>query len=216
VDTVELRKKLVMKLKQDGRISSEPVERAVMEVPRELFVPCDQQRFAYMDQPLSIGNGQTISAPHMVAIMAEALDVHEGQTILEIGSGSGYHAAIIATMVGSAGHVHSIERFPNLAESAKAHLEQAGIFNVSIHVGDGSEGYPDYAPYERIYVTASAPSTPQPLLDQLAEGGKLLIPVGGLFAELLLFEKHGFNIIKRDLGGCSFVPLVGRYGYDGS
>ena len=214
MDYDELRKQLVMKLKRDGRISSDKVEKAFMHVPRELFVPHEQQRYAYLDQPLSIENGQTISATHMVAIMAEALDVHEGQKILEIGSGSGYHAAIIALMVGSNGHVYSIERFSNLAKVAKKHLDSAGISNVSIHVGDGSEGLSEYAPYERIYVTCSAPSAPQPLIDQLMKHGKLLIPVGAMFAELLLFEKHGFELSKKDLGGCSFVPLVGRYGYD--
>jgi protein-L-isoaspartate(D-aspartate) O-methyltransferase len=210
----ELRKHLVMKLQRDGRISSKRVETAFMDVPRELFVPDDQKNYAYLDQPLPIGNGQTISAPHMVAIMAEALDLQEDQKVLEIGLGSGYHAAIIAKIIGPTGHVYSIERFPDLAEKAKKNLQEAHISNVSVHIGDGSEGYPKHAPYERIYVTCSAPSTPRPLLDQLTDSGKLLIPVGGMFAELMLFEKRGSEIRKTGLGGCSFVPLVGRYGYD--
>ena len=210
----ELRGQLVRKLKRETRISTQSVESAFNDIPRELFVPNDQKKYAYADQPLSIGHGQTISAPHMVAIMAEALDIHEGQKILEIGAGSGYHAAIVSKIVGSSGHVYSVERFSALAETARKHLSQVGISNTSIYVGDGSEGLLDYAPYDRIYVTCAAPSIPKPLVDQLSDGGKLLIPVGGMYATLILIEKYGDELKKRDLGGCAFVPMVGRYGYD--
>jgi protein-L-isoaspartate(D-aspartate) O-methyltransferase len=210
----ELRGQLVNKLKREARISTQSVESAFYDIPRELFVPNDQKKYAYDDQPLSIGHGQTISAPHMVAIMAEALDIHEGQKILEIGAGSGYHAAIVSKIVGSSGHVYSVERFSVLAETARKHLSLVGISNVSVSVGDGSEGLSEYAPYDRIYVTCAAPSIPKPLVDQLSDGGKLLIPVGGRYATLMLIEKYDDELKKRDLGGCAFVPMVGRYGYD--
>lgn len=205
---------LIEKLKKEGRIISPVVEDAFKKIPRERFVPSHLKYQAYDDRPLDIGHGQTISAPHMVAIMVEALDIHKGQKILEIGAGSGYHAAIVSRLVGDQGEVYSIERLPALAKLAQQHLNDAQISNVSVVIGDGSVGLKEYASYDRIYVTCSAPSTPKILFDQLNETGKLLIPVGGMMAQLLLFEKKGDEIFRRDLGGCAFVPLVGKYGYD--
>lgn len=213
MDYKEEREKLVKMLKIEGRIETEMVEKAFLEIPREAFIPETLKNCAYVDTPLEIGKGQTISAPHMVAIMCEALDIKKGQTILEIGAGSGYHAAIISKMVGEKGHVYTIERFSSLAEKAQKNLENANVSNVTIETGDGSEGLPKYAPYDRIYVTCAAPKIPHPLLEQLKDSGKLLIPVGRIICKLELVEKKGDKITAKDLGGCAFVPLVGKYGY---
>ena len=207
------RKRLVEKLKMEGHIKTKAVEKAFLETPRELFVPEKLKGYAYVDTPLEIGNGQTISAPHMVAIMCEALDLRKGQKILEIGAGSGYHAAVVSKLIGDKGHLYTIERFPSLAEGAKKNLEKAGIKNVTVEVGDGSEGLQKYAPYDSIYVTCAAPCIPQPLVEQLKDPGKLLIPVGQFISKLELLEKKNKKIIEKDLGGCAFVPLVGKHGY---
>lgn len=204
---------MVSNLKKSGYIHSNKVEQAFIHTFRELFVPSIRKEHAYLDIPLEIGNGQTISAPHMVAIMAEALDIQPGQNILEVGAGSGYHAAIIAYLTGEHGQVYSIERLPFLADFARKNLRQAGIMNVFVFEGDGSLGFQQHAPYDRIYVTCAAPSIPPTLTEQLAENGKLLIPVGRFLCELELIEKKGGACITKDLGGCAFVPLIGRYGY---
>lgn len=200
------REKLIDGLIQRGYLSTSRVIKAMRTIPREIFVPEWEKEHAYLDTPLEIGKGQTISAPHMVAIMCEALDLNEGQKILEIGSGSGYHAAIVSKIIGR-GKIYSIERFHSLVKKAKENLNEAGIKNVMIIEGDGSIGLPKYSPYDRIYVTCAAPSIPQPLIDQLKKGGKLLIPVGEVFSRLILLEKNE-KIRKKDLGGCAFVPLI--------
>ncbi len=207
------RKKLVEKLKIEEHIKTKAVEKAFLEIPRELFVPEKLKDYAYVDTPLEIGNGQTISAPHMVAIMCEALDLKKGQKILEIGAGSGYHAAIVSKLIGDKGHLYTIERFPSLADNAKKNLERADIKNVTVELGDGSEGLPKYAPYDSIYVTCASPCIPPPLVEQLKDTGKLLIPVGQFISKLELLEKKNKKIIAKDLGGCAFVPLVGKHGY---
>jgi protein-L-isoaspartate(D-aspartate) O-methyltransferase len=207
------RKRMVDRLHIEGYIKNDKIKEAFLTVPRERFIPNAKRRNAYVDTPLEIGNGQTISAPHMVAIMCEALDLIEGQKVLEIGAGSGYHAAIVATIVGSSGHVYTIERFPDLADQAEQNIKQVGIDNVTVEVGDGSRGLEKYQPYDAIYVTCAAPSIPQPLLDQLKEYGKLLIPVGSMFCELQLITKEKDTIRSSNLGGCVFVPLVGEYGH---
>ncbi len=209
----EKRTELVKQLRREGRIKTIEVEKAFLETPRELFVPESLKNLSYIDTPLEIGNGQTISAPHMVAIMCEGLDIKKGQKILEIGAGSGYHAAIISKLVGKEGHVYTIERLPSLAEKAKNNLENAGITNVTIENGDGSLGLQKYAPYERIYVTCASPDIPPPLIKQLKDQGKLMIPVGKMICNLELVEKIGDEIVTMDLGGCAFVPLVGKYGF---
>ena len=204
---------LVASLKREGRIKTREVEKAFLDVQRENFVPEMLKNHAYVDTPLEIGNGQTISAPHMVAIMCETLNIKKGQTILEIGAGSGYHAAIVSKIVGEKGHVYTIERFSSLAERAKKNLENTGIKNVTVEVGDGSNGLPQYAPYERIYVTCAAPKIPNPLLEQLMDPGKMLVPVGRFICQLELIEKREGRITSRDICGCAFVPLIGKHGF---
>lgn len=202
---------LLNNLIQGGYLSKPSVIRAMESIPRELFVPPDKKGFAYVDKPLQIGQGQTISAPHMVALMAEALDLHDGHKVLEIGTGSGYHAAIISQIIGD-GHIYTIERHKILVNHAKKNLAKAGISNVTVLQGDGSLGFPKYSPYHRIYVTCASPKIPPPLIDQLTDYGKLLIPVGRLYCRLMLLEKNK-DFHKRDLGGCVFVPLIGKKGY---
>ena len=207
------RKSLVKKLKHQRRIETPPVEKAFLEIPRENFVPDSIKKYAYVDTPLEIGNGQTISAPHMVAIMCECLDIKPDMKILEIGAGSGYHAAIVSKIIGEKGQVYTVERHKGLAEKAKQNLESTGIKNVKVIVGDGSLGLPDFAPYDRIYVTCAAPDIPKPYIEQLKNNGKLLIPVGRVYCKLLLLEKKDNEIITKDYGGCAFVPLVGKHGF---
>jgi protein-L-isoaspartate(D-aspartate) O-methyltransferase len=174
-----------------------------MAVPRHLFLPPEMCEQAYVDTPLQIGEGQTISAPHMVAIMAEALDLHPGLKVLEVGGGSGYHAAVMAELVRPGGKVFTIERIPLLVEMARKNLEAAGYSEVvEVIEGDGTRGLPEHAPYDRISVAAAAPHVPEPLKDQLSDGGKMLVPVGGSW-------------YPENLGGCVFVPLIGEHGHKG-
>ena len=209
----EKRFDLVKQLILEGRIKTKEVERAFLDVKREEFVPDHFKHYAYVDSPLEIGHGQTISAPHMVAIMVEGLDIKKGQKILEVGAGSGYHAAIVSKLIGKDGHIYTIERHTTLAENAKKNIKNAGITNITIETGDGSQGLSKYGPYDRIYVTCAAPGIPPPLIEQLKNKGKLMIPVGKTICELKLIEKKGDKLIENDLGGCSFVPLVGKHGY---
>ncbi len=191
---------------------SERVIRAMSRVPREHFVPQAYLSRAYDDTPLFIGAGQTISAPHMVAIMCDLLDLQEGMKVLEVGGGSGYHAAVMAGLVGPSGHVYSIERLPELANQAQENLAKAGIENVAIIVGDGSIGLALHAPYDRISVAATAPRVPEPLKQQLKPGGKMVLPVGRGYQELVLVtRKNGFAIEEKM--GVAFVPLIGEKGF---
>ncbi len=209
----EERKRMVERLKEELNISDR-VARAMLKVPRHLFVPPEYSREAYSDYPLPIGYGQTISAPHMVAIMCELLDLLPGQKVLEVGGGSGYHAAVVAELVGKNGKVIMIERIPELAERARRTLKALGYDNVKVVVGDGSEGYAEEMPYDRIYVTAAAPAIPKPLVEQLKPGGKMVIPVGDAIQELYVVEKGWSGEIKKKRwGGVRFVPLVGKYGF---
>ena len=181
-------------------------------IPRHLFVPELLRDQAYADYPLSIGDGQTISAPHMVAIMCDLLDIREGMKVLEIGTGSGYHAAIIFELIGN-GKVYSIERIESLAELARSNLKNAGYTDVAVIVGDGTLGLSEHAPYDRINVTCAAPDVPPPLIDQLKEGGKMAIPIGRSFQELYLIEKNNNTIRREKKMNVVFVPLVGKYGF---
>ena len=149
----------------------------------------------------------------MVAIMAEELKILKGQRILEIGTGSGYHAAIVSNLVGKNGHVYSIERIPSLAASSKENLLKAHISNVTVICSDGSEGLEKHAPYDRIYVTCAAPKIPDPLVQQLKENGILLVPVGDRFCILQRVIKQNDQIHIDHLGGCAFVPLIGKHGF---
>jgi len=207
----EKRKNLVEYLKKQGRIKRKEIQNAFLEIPREKFIPPIFEKYAYSDTPLEIGEGQTISAPHMIAIMCEELDLKKDQKILEIGTGLGYHAAIVAKIIEPNGHIYTIERHKTLAEKAKQNLKNTK--NVTVEIGDGSEGLAKYAPYDRIYVTCAAPSIPQPLIEQLKDPGKMLIPVGGTICTLYLLEKNNGKIKKEDHGGCAFVPLIGKYGH---
>jgi len=204
---------MVERLKDELSIS-ENVARAMLKVPRHLFVPYQYRKEAYVDTPLPIGSGQTISAPHMVAIMCDLLDLKPGENVLEIGGGSGYHAAVVAEVVGKSGKIIAVERYPELAERAKALLKELGYDNVEIVVGDGSKGYEEGSPYDKIYVTATAPEIPKPLLDQLKPGGRMLIPVGDYVQYLYIVDKNiDGSIKKRRWGAVRFVPLVGEYGF---
>jgi protein-L-isoaspartate(D-aspartate) O-methyltransferase len=194
-----------------GRIK-ETVIKAMARVPRELFVPDHLRSRAYEDIPLPIGYGQTISAPHMVAIMCDLLDLGEGMRVLEVGGGCGYHAAVIAELVGPKGHIYSMERISELVVQARKNLIAAGIENVTMIEGDGSIGLPLHAPYDRISVAATAPNVPEPLQQQLKPGGKMVLPVGIGFQELVLVtRKNGF--VTEEKMGVAFVPLIGEYGF---
>ncbi len=216
-----LRRRLVEKLVREGIIRSEKVKRAMLKVPRELFVPEHLCELAYEDTPLPIGFGQTISAPHMVALMLEEAELDEGMKVLEVGTGSGYNAALIAEIVAPEGskrpgHVYSIERIPELAERARLNLERAGYGDrVTVIVGDGSKGYEPAAPYDRIIVTAAAPDIPEPLVKQLKPGGILLIPVGSRYSQELLkvVKRPDGSIVVKRVTPCIFVPLVGEFGW---
>ena len=196
-----------------GRVD-ERVLQAMMKVKREHFVPEKCKSLAYADMPLPIGHSQTISAPHMVAIMVQLLDLREGMNVLDIGTGSGYHAAVMAQLVGSSGYIYSVEIIPELVKMAGEYLKVAGIENVTVIQGDGSLGLPEYAPYDRINVAASAPEVPKPLMDQLAKGGKMAVPVGSYYQELVLVTKEDGSTSQR-LMAVAFVPLVGRFGHEG-
>lgn len=184
---------------------------AMQEVPRHLFVDEALRSQAYNDHPLSIGEGQTISQPYMVALMSDALGLTGREKVLEIGTGSGYQTAILAKLCD---WVYSVERILALSRQAQRVLEQVGVFNVNLIVGDGSKGHPAEAPYDGIMVTAGAPQVPQPLLAQLREGGRLVVPVGDRSLQTLMrITRRDGEFISEDLGGCRFVNLIGEHGW---
>ncbi len=184
---------------------------AMQKVPRHLFVPKNKAGYAYEDCALSIGSGQTISQPYIVALMSELLHLEGMERVLEVGTGSGYQAAILCEL---AGMLYSIERLPNLALAAEKALTDAGYSNFEIKVGDGSLGWPEHAPYDAILVTAAGPETPQALLDQLADGGRLVIPVGLQHLQTLqVWHRSGDNFEKEEAGRVVFVPLIGAQGW---
>lgn len=204
MDFAKARAELVRRLASD--IKDERVLKAMAKVPRELFVPPEVRHLAYEDAPLPIGFGQTISQPYIVALMSEALELKGNEKVLEVGTGSGYQAAILAEL---AREVISIERIPELAERARQILEDLGYKNVRIYLDDGVMGYPQEAPFDGIIVTAGAPSVPHSLLSQLGVGGRLVIPVGSrLEQELLKITRTNGNPKVETLGGCRFVPLI--------
>ena len=208
----EKSKKLVDNLRYQG--IGEKVLDAMLRVPRHLFVPPNVRDKAYIDTPLPIEYGQTISAPHMVAIMCDLLDLREGLKVLEIGAGSGYNAAVMSQLVGRTGHVYSVERIAPLGEFAKKNLIDIGCTNVTILLEDGSGGDLSHSPYDRICVTCAAPDIPQPLIEQLTPGGLMVIPVGDTFQQLYLVKKDLDGTVHKEIkGGVVFVPLIGRYGF---
>ena len=192
-------------------IVDERVLAAMERVPREVFVPADLRGRAFDDAALPIGVGQTISQPYMVAVMTEVLAPQPTDRVLEIGTGSGYQTAILARL---AARVVSIERHAVLAARAKAVLDSLAITNVEVHVGDGTEGRPEDAPFDRILVTAGAPAVPDSLRQQLADGGRLVIPVGPSgFQHVTIVERRGDQYVERRGDACVFVPLIGRLGW---
>ena len=192
-------------------IKDKKVLEAFQKVPRHNFVPKRYLGSAYEDFPLSIGEGQTISQPYMVALMTECLGLSGGETILEIGAGSGYQAAILAEL---ASRVYTVERVVSLAEKARTCLKNLDYKNIQIEIGDGTRGWPEFAPYEGIVVTAAAPDIPRPLIEQLRIKGKLVIPIGGSFNQMLtVITKHKDRIETKQICGCVFVPLLGKYGW---
>jgi protein-L-isoaspartate(D-aspartate) O-methyltransferase len=185
---------------------------AMREVPRHLFVPAPYDRDAYADDPLPIGNGQTISQPYIVALMTELLRVQATDTVLEIGAGSGYQAAILSALAKS---VITIERIDRVAALARANLAAIGATNVQIVIGDGTRGYPAGAPYNGIIVTAATPEIPAPLTAQLDDGGRLVAPVGGrALQDLVVLERHGDRFSEERYGSVRFVPLIGEHGWE--
>jgi protein-L-isoaspartate(D-aspartate) O-methyltransferase len=192
-------------------VKDERVLGAMLSVPRHEFVPSQLAGEAYTDRPLPIGHGQTISQPFMVAAMAEALGLTGSERVLEVGSGSGYQAAVLSLL---GREIHSIEMHPNLAAATAERLQRLGFTNVEVHLGDGTLGSPEHAPFDAILVTAAAPDVPPPLLQQLAPGGRLIIPVGTADEQCLLrIDKHGNQLTRRGLYHCRFVPLLGQYGW---
>lgn len=191
---------------QDARVLD-----AMARVPRHLFVPAEARDQAYGDHALPITEGQTISQPYVVALMAQALALCPGERVLEIGAGSGYAAAVLSLL---AGEVYAIERHPTLAESAARRLRELGYTNVHIVASDGTEGLPEYAPFDGIMVSAAAPWVPLPLREQLGEGGRLVIPVGGRQAQMMLrLTRTNHQIQTERLGEVRFVPLIGAHAW---
>lgn len=185
---------------------------AMRSVPRHRFVPPQDQPLAYADGPLPIGHRQTISQPFIVALMTQLLELEGEEKVLEVGAGSGYQAAVLAHL---AQHVYSVERIPELATRAEAVLRELGYKNVQIEVGDGTQGLPEHAPYDGIIVTAAAPRVPQPLKDQLAEGGRLVLPVGSQMGQMLeRWRREGDEYQRETLTPVAFVPLVGEEGWE--
>ena len=204
------RRRLVETLRTRG-INDLAVLRAFEMTPRHLFVPTGIWHRAYEDQPLPIGSGQTISQPSIHAKYLELLKLRGTEKVLEIGTGSGYQTVLLAHLVAQ---VFSIERIPGLLEQARANIQRAKVPNVSVLLGDGTVGWRQYAPYDAILVSAASPKVPDPLVEQLAEGGKLLIPLGGMDEqELVMFTKKGQEIVRENILPVRFVPLLGMHGW---
>lgn len=184
---------------------------AFRRVPRHIFVPSEHRQQAYADAPLPIGGGQTISQPYIVALMVQLLRLKGDERVLEVGAGSGYQACILGEL---SAEVHTVERVSSLAENARIVLENAGCENVHVHVGDGSLGLPEHAPYDGIIVAAAAPRVPHPLLEQLSDGGRLVIPVGGRGHQMLTrWTRTGDGFDHEELLPVAFVPLKGALGW---
>jgi len=211
VDFDALREDMVARQIEGRGVTNRRTLAAMRAVPRHAFVPADLNAAAYEDRPLPIGEGQTISQPYMVAAMTAAVDPPPLGRVLEIGTGSGYQAAVLARLCRE---VVSIERHQALADRARLALARVGVANVRVEVGDGTLGFPEAQPYDGILVTAGAPAVPQPLRAQLADGGRLVIPVGGHdYQELIVETRRGEAFTSEVRDACVFVPLVGRYGY---
>jgi len=207
----EQRRDMVERQLRRNGIRDERVLGAMGAVPREAFVPPNQQPYTYVDGALPIEHGQSISQPYMVALMTEALELAGPERVLEIGTGTGYQVAVLAALCEQ---VYSVERIAELAETARQRLAALDVGNAQITVGDGTLGRPEHAPYDGIIVTAGAPRAPEPLVEQLADGGRLVIPVGDRFTQMLkVYVKEGDRLRERNLCACKFVPLLGAYGW---
>jgi len=214
---------LIQNLINEGILHSPTVIRAMRLVSREPFLPERLKSHYAVDTPLPIGWGQTASAPHMVSIMNEALELEVGQKVLEVGAGSGWHASTIAEIIAPSdapkekwGHIYTVEIIRELADYARTNVNEAGYGNrVTIVHSDGSEGFATEEPYDRILVTAAAPDVPKPLAEQLKTGGVLVIPVGSpyLYQTLVRVRKMDSKLVDENLGGVAFVPLTGKYGH---
>ena len=213
--TFERQRELMIQeqLKTRG-ITDERLLAAFRKIPRHLFVPQELQPQAYTDHPLPIGSGQTISQPYIVALMTSRLRLQGHERVLEIGSGSGYQTAILAEL---ALEVFSVERLPELLSGVAERMTALGYLNVHLTTGNGSLGWPEHAPYDAIVVTAAAPDVPESLLSQLADRGRLVLPIGPQEAQMLVeVEKRHGIIHRKELTSCVFVPLVGRHGWPSS
>jgi len=207
----EERKRMVEVQLKGRRIRDKRVLEAMGKVPRHKFVEKKLHASAYADHPLPIGEGQTISQPYMVALMTQCLELKGDENVLEIGTGSGYQAAILAEL---AKEVYSLERFESLARRATKVLREIGYTNIKLKVGDGTKGWEEHSPYEGIMVTAGSPGIPQTLIDQLSEGGRMVIPVGSSFSqELVVVKKRKGKAEKKNICDCIFVPLIGEFGW---
>ena len=203
---------LILYLKNSKFLTDEKVESALQNIPRHEFVPESELEYAYDNEPLPIMKNQTISQPGVVTRMTEWLDVKNGQNILEIGTGSGWQSAILSYLVGS-GTIYSIERHPELAKFAQENLKKLKIDNVHVILGDGTLGYSQASPYDRIIITAACTEIPLPLLDQLSENGLIIAPVGGSSQSLVLLQKTPKGIVEiKNQSKYVFVPLVGKFG----
>jgi protein-L-isoaspartate(D-aspartate) O-methyltransferase len=210
-DLAKLRASMVERQLRRRGIGDERVLAAMAGVPREEFVPPAQRARAYSDSALPIGAEQTISQPWIVAAICQALELKGDERVLEIGSGSGYSAAVLARL---AAETIGIERHRSLAAEARRVLERLGVENVELIVGDGSRGLPERAPFEAIAVHATAPSPPRALLGQLADGGRLVVPIAADGADLLtVFRRRGEELLREEIGPCRFVPLIGKEGF---
>ncbi len=202
-----LREQMVREQMEARDIRDPRVLAAMRAVPRHLFVPVDERPFSYTDRPLAIGEGQTISQPYIVALMTQLLHLQGGEKVLEVGTGSGYQAAVLEAM---GTRVFSIEIICPLAERAGKTLEAAGYRNVTVRCGDGYRGWPEQAPFDAVIVTAAPDHIPQPLVDQLKDEGLMVIPVGEIHQELVLLRKRGGKVIEQDIIPVRFVPMTGE------
>lgn len=215
MDYESARKQMVQDLRKAGILKADSLIKAMEIVPRHEFIPFMYWDRAYYDSPVAIGHDQTISAPHMNAMMCEALDFQMNQKVLEIGTGSGYHAAIVAQLVLPGGWVYTIERIPELGNQASCVFQRLHYTNITVIHADGSKGLREHHPYDRILITAACPSFPMHLIDQLSPTGKICVPVGSKHGNqrLILGEKHGNHCSMQEICQVVFVPLIGEYGF---